>query len=380
MTSSGMVFVLMPFDDDFDDVFEDLIRRPLETIGYQVRRADSLFNQQQILKDVVKGIADATIVIADVTGLNGNVLYELGLAHAMGKRTVMITQRLDELPFDLRPYRANEYSTRFNKADELRRLLSDIGRAVAEGSADFSNPVQDFAPHALGVQAQVTVAPQIPGRAVEEVKPDVERGPDDEPGMLEYTVSIDRHGAGVVQAVTQIGELTEDIGNRFREHTERLGRAKARLGDRAAGAQLTIARDAAKDLNSYSDALEPLIAQMQRPLAEVAAGINSLARNAGINDDDDLQQGKELLATLAQTESGLAEGRGGISSFAQVLLEMPHMDRTLTAASKRAARLVNEAGEVTETAEAEFARARGLLQERLDGYMGEATSGAAVVP
>lgn len=363
-----MAFVLMPFDDDFDDVFEDLIRRPLESVGYQVRRADSLFNQQQILKDVVKGIADASIVIADVTGLNGNVLYELGLAHAMGKRTVMITQRLDELPFDLRPYRANEYSTRFNKAEDLRWLLGDIGRAVAEGSADFSNPVQDFAPHALGDQAQVTVAPQVAGNVVEDVTLDVKREPDDEPGMLEYTVSIDRHSADVVEAITRVGELTEDIGNKFREHTERLGRAKARLGDRAAGAQLTIARDAAKDLNSYSEEVEPLIAQMQRALAEVAAGINSLARNAGINDDDDLQKGKESLATLAQAEAGMAEGRGGISSFAQVLLEIPHMDRTLTAASKRAARLVNEAGEVIETAEAEFARARGLLHERLSGY------------
>lgn len=368
MPSSGMVFVLMPFDDDFDDVFEQLIRRPLESVGYEVRRADSLFNQQQILKDVVKGIADATIVIADVTGLNGNVLYELGLAHAMGKRTIMITQRLDELPFDLRPYRANEYSTRFKKADDLERLLGDIGRAVAEGSADFSNPVQDFAPHALGGQAQVTVAPQVPGNVVEDIEGDLGREPDDEPGMLEYTVSIDRHSADVVEAVTRVGESTKEIGTRFGEHGERLGRAKARLGDRAAAAQLTIARDAAKDLNSYSEALEPLIAQMQEPLAELAAGINSLARNAGINDDDDFQKGTEMLVTLAQAESGLAEGRGGISSFAQVLLEMPHMDRTLTAASKRAARLLSEAGEVIETAEAEFARARGLLHDRLNEY------------
>ncbi len=367
MSSVPLVFVLMPFDEDFDDIFDELIRQPLETVGYEVRRADSLFNQQQILKDVVKGIADATLVIADVTGLNGNVLYELGLAHAMGKRTVMITQRLDELPFDLRPYRANEYSTRFNTADDLRDLLTEIGRAVLEGAADFSNPVQDFAPDALRGQAQVAVPPYTHPQSDDvEQRPGGEQA--EEPGMLEYTVSIDRRSGEVVAVATRIGELTEDIGNRFREHTLRLERAKARLGDRAAAAQLTIARDAAKDLDAYSAALEPLNAQLKQPLAEVTAGINSLARHAGINDAQDLEKARELLLTLEQTESGLAQGRAGITSFAQILLEIPHMDRTLTTASKKAARLVSDAGEIIETAEAEFARARGLLQERANAY------------
>lgn len=366
MSDTPMIFVLMPFDDEFDDVFEHLIKKPLEAMGYGVRRADSLFNQQQILKDVVRGIADAEVVIADVTGLNGNVLYELGLAHAMGKRTVMITQRLDELPFDLRPYRANEYSTRFNRADELSQLLTDIGRAVFDDSADFGNPVQDFAPSALGGQAQVAVSPQRTSarQPVEQVN---EEG-DDEPGMLEYTVALEQRSGDVIAAVRKVGELTEEVGTKFSHHSGRLERAKTRLGDRAAGAQLTIARDAARDLDAYSAALEPLIPAMEEPLAEVAAGMNSLARNAGINDEEDLQAAKSLLDALEQGESGMSEGRAGISSFARVLLEIPHMERNLTAASKKAARLVNDTAEVIETAESEYARARGLLQERVNAY------------
>jgi hypothetical protein len=130
----------MPFDAAFTDVYEQLIRTPLEAAGFLVRRADSLFNQQQILKDVVKGIADATLVIADVTGLNENVLYELGLAHALGKRTVMITQKLDDLPFDLRAYRANEYSMLFHKAGELKDLLAKVGEAVLRGKRISATP------------------------------------------------------------------------------------------------------------------------------------------------------------------------------------------------------------------------------------------------
>ncbi len=85
MTRQATAFVLMPFSDSFTTAYERIIRPALSNLGSNVKRADSLFNQQQILKDIVKGIADATVVVADGTGLNENVLYELGLAHALGK-------------------------------------------------------------------------------------------------------------------------------------------------------------------------------------------------------------------------------------------------------------------------------------------------------
>src|SRR5687768_5943245 len=99
----------MPFDAEFEDVYEHLINASLAEVGFDFKRADSLLIQRNIHQDVNRGIADAELIIADVTGLNGNVLYELGLAHAMGKRSILLTQSIEELPFDLRPYRANEY-------------------------------------------------------------------------------------------------------------------------------------------------------------------------------------------------------------------------------------------------------------------------------
>ena len=188
--SKPLVFVLMPFDAAYTSVYTELIQKPLEEVGFEVRRADSLLNQQNILKDVVKGIADATLIIADVSGLNENVLYELGLAHGLGKRTVMITQLLEELPFDLRPYRANEYSMMFDRAHEISDVLVDIGKAVLSGGADFSNPVQDFAPYALEGAVQVTrtteAARASGGRRGEDHEPTPATDADDpeKPGLL----------------------------------------------------------------------------------------------------------------------------------------------------------------------------------------------------
>ena len=54
----------------------------------------------------MSGISDADLVVADLTGLNANVMYEVGVAHALRKPTLVVTQEIDELPFDLRTSRS----------------------------------------------------------------------------------------------------------------------------------------------------------------------------------------------------------------------------------------------------------------------------------
>lgn len=98
-------FVLMPFVPDFDDVFEHIIRTPLEAVGFSVSRADEVRGSRSIMHDVVQGIVDAELIIADLTGANPNVYYELGIAHALRKKVVLLAQDLEEVPFDLRAYR-----------------------------------------------------------------------------------------------------------------------------------------------------------------------------------------------------------------------------------------------------------------------------------
>ena len=112
-------FVLMPFDSEFDKIFNDLIKPTLEEAGYDVNRADSILNQQTILKDIVRGIAEADLVVADLTSLNVNVFYELGISHALRKHAVLLTQSMEEVPFDLRSYRIIRYSVHYAEAPKL---------------------------------------------------------------------------------------------------------------------------------------------------------------------------------------------------------------------------------------------------------------------
>ena len=102
-------------------------------------------NQQNILADIIPPIYAADIVLADLTGLNPNVMYELGIAHSFNKKTIMITRDdLGSLPFDLKQYRAKDYSTHFKKFYDLIAYLEKNFQGARDGSVFFNNTVGDF--------------------------------------------------------------------------------------------------------------------------------------------------------------------------------------------------------------------------------------------
>ncbi len=138
-----VVFVITPFTDAHLELYKAL-KNEFENL-YEFVNAGDTGNVQNILKDIIQPIYDADIILADLTGLNSNVMYELGIAHTMNKKTIMITQdNLDGLPFDLKQYRTQRYTTHFTGFNNLRSFLSASFDSAIKGSAVFSNPVQDF--------------------------------------------------------------------------------------------------------------------------------------------------------------------------------------------------------------------------------------------
>jgi hypothetical protein len=102
-------FVLMPFVKEWSErVYKDLIRKNVEYLNLQCLRADKLTGQN-IVEDIWTSINQAAFIIADVTGTNPNVMYELGIAHTLGKPTILITQDVSNIPFDFRHLRHIEY-------------------------------------------------------------------------------------------------------------------------------------------------------------------------------------------------------------------------------------------------------------------------------
>ena len=81
------------------------------------------------MDDVFSAIVQSRLVICDLTDRNANVLYETGLAHALNNDVIMITQNMDDIPFDLRHFRVVKYLP--NK-EGLSKLTEDLKKTILE--------------------------------------------------------------------------------------------------------------------------------------------------------------------------------------------------------------------------------------------------------
>jgi hypothetical protein len=107
-----LCFVLMPFTDFHMQYFTGIISPAVECMGSKAKKADDIYGTDPIVHDIWQAIWSAKLVIADVTGKNPNVNYELGLCHALGVPTILITQSMDDVPFDYKHLRCIVYNTR----------------------------------------------------------------------------------------------------------------------------------------------------------------------------------------------------------------------------------------------------------------------------
>ncbi|MCZ7402378.1 MAG: nucleoside 2-deoxyribosyltransferase [Candidatus Methanoperedens sp.] len=96
------IFVLMPFDEKFNDIYEFGIQGAAKEINAYAERVDNQIFNENILDRIFNQINKADVIIADMTGRNPNVFYEVGYAHALGKIVLLLTQNTNDIPFDLK--------------------------------------------------------------------------------------------------------------------------------------------------------------------------------------------------------------------------------------------------------------------------------------
>lgn len=126
-------FVIMPFAEPLEAVYRQAILPAATGVGLQCVRGDQQIGQT-VMDDIVRGIEEATVCVADLTGLNPNVIFEAALAISRKKRLILITQSAtDTLPFDLRTLRVHRYEDSAEGLELLRSLLRASFEAEIEG-------------------------------------------------------------------------------------------------------------------------------------------------------------------------------------------------------------------------------------------------------
>lgn len=124
-------FVLMPFEASFDDIYKLGIQGAVAAFADMIaERVDEQMYSEGILDRIYRQIELEDIIIADMTGQNPNVFYEVGYAHAKGKLCILLTSEAADIPFDLKHRRHIVYS---KSITTLRReLIKDLQWAGEE--------------------------------------------------------------------------------------------------------------------------------------------------------------------------------------------------------------------------------------------------------
>ncbi|MBB3474258.1 hypothetical protein [Sphingomonas sp. BK345] len=115
-----LVFVLTPFSQK-ERVTYKAIQDVANRLAFRTVKSDDEFISGEILPHVVRLIVSARFIVANISGRNPNVYYELGIAHALGKPTILVAPTLDSVPFDLQ----SKYIVLFENLGELREKLRD---------------------------------------------------------------------------------------------------------------------------------------------------------------------------------------------------------------------------------------------------------------
>jgi hypothetical protein len=138
MTDKQPCFVISPIGDPgsetrkrADQVLRHVIEPAVNACGFEAIRADRISEPGMITSQVIQHIVDDPLVIADLTGSNPNVFYELAIRHAIRKPLVQLIQKGEKIPFDVAGMRTIPVDHKdLDSVDEARTEIERQIRAV----------------------------------------------------------------------------------------------------------------------------------------------------------------------------------------------------------------------------------------------------------
>lgn len=149
MSKHKTCFVIAPIGEEgseirkrSDQVFKHVISPVAETEGYRAEMAHHVSEPGSITTQIIDRILNADLVIADLTGHNANVLYELAVRHVVKKPVVQIIQRGEKLPFDISQQRTISLDHRdLDSVEEAKEALTKQIRSVQNDPSQVDSPI-----------------------------------------------------------------------------------------------------------------------------------------------------------------------------------------------------------------------------------------------
>lgn len=314
------VFVIMPFKDIFFEVYEML--KAEFSDKYVFSNAAEEANQQNILTDIIKPIYEADVIIADLTGLNPNVMYELGLAHTFNKKTITITQDdLSTLPFDLKQYRAKDYNTHFKKFAELVDYLKTNLDGAIDDSVSYSNPVKDF----------LTLS-GINDFSWSLTETSIKLKDNSEKGFIDFLAEIETNANSLTQQLIEISSDMNEMNKGIVEVSEEINRANKNSGQSNAAFVRKKAKKAAEYIDTFGKSLRQHNKSLSAVWDEIEINSLGLLENTFATKQENHHNLIAYLKSLGELKANTKTNIDSIQSLKSSIEGVQGIERYLTQA------------------------------------------------
>jgi hypothetical protein len=308
-------------------VLEEIIEPACVGFGITPLRADQIARPGEIPEQVFRAMRDAHLVIADLTGANANVMYELGLRHTTGKLTIQIGER-ERLPFDVASIRTILFRRTANGLVEARRQLS---ASVAAGLAHGGDPVAATRIWFENTLLAVTTDGAMSG---DEKQPD----PDEEPGFLEKLAAMSEGISSLLLSLDAMTTVLNEISRLTNESRAEVEAVNSSGGD--PGARLFIANAHAKKLEQPAGRMEVLVGDYRQSVERIHPGMMyaiAEARRHIAEHDSQEESSRSFLRQLREFIAMTDETWPTLQAFRQVLIEGGEAARSVRRVNRRIA-------------------------------------------
>lgn len=153
-------FVITPIGDissatrrKIDGLIDEVIKPVMEEAGYEVEVSHRITVSGTMTAAIIRKVYECDLAIANLTGNNPNVMYEIGLRHAAAKPIIHITENVKDLAFDVNDQRTIQYIDDITGAYELKEKLKIMVSNI-DFEAKVSNPITE----ALGYRNVVNIS------------------------------------------------------------------------------------------------------------------------------------------------------------------------------------------------------------------------------
>ena len=370
-------FVIMPFDTELNDVYNLFISKTLTEEGFEVTRADNINNQQNILHDIVGAIIQSDIIVADLTGSNANVFYELGIAHTFDKPVILLTQDIEDVPFDLRSNRLLIYSTHFAQIERAQERLVSSANGFLDGTSRFGNPVTDYrAVYSPESTRNFSAAMRLETNSSEQTnksEEDSEEDENDDRGFLDHLEAVEQDFTELKEIMDGSTEDIKNLGAATSSVSEELQLLQEDKSSGITSRRRKILHKYSEDVDTFTEKVKNANSRYDKVASSLDTSLEFVVRFQS-QSTDNVEALQELLNELAEVKEAATEALISLNGMTDTMDKLPNAERR----SNRSLRLAKDeihymANNIEKTASS-LSRITLLGEEIIDSFESEFSS------